>query len=86
MKWTPIALLVLLAAQSHAKEGSLILTIGRFERADSYAQQTFSLSNATSNFYEVVSVECGFFARDDLVASESGLIHNLHPGETGTVM
>ena len=84
MRWMPIALLVLLAAPScRAKESNLVLTMGRFERADSYAQQTFSLGNTTSNFYEVVYVECGFFARDSLIASESGLIQNLHPGETG---
>jgi hypothetical protein len=63
-----IGLSIVATGFASAEQG-LTLTLGRLGYSGHYISQIVSVKNETSNLVRSVEVECGFFNKDELIAS-----------------
>ena len=61
----------------------LTLTVGRLVYSSGLSQQNISVKNDTQNTIHLVKVECGFFNKGELIATDIGYVENIAPNATG---
>jgi hypothetical protein len=77
-----IGALVVTTSDLNAQQG-LTLTVGRLIYSNRFVQQNVSVKNDTSKLVRDVKVECGFFSKGELIATDSAYVENIAPGATG---
>ena len=74
---------LLLAALPAFSQDGLELELGALKFDGNYIEQVFAVSNSSSRTYNLIIVECGFFAQGKLIAADFRTIGNLAEGATG---
>jgi hypothetical protein len=75
-----IGLIVLVPVGINAQEG-LTLTVDLLEyTSEHFIHQNISVKNDTSRLVRDVKVECGFFNKDELIATGFAYVQNIFPG------
>jgi hypothetical protein len=75
-----IGLIVLVPVGINAQEG-LTLTVDPLEyTSEHFIHQNISVKNDTPRLVRDVKVECGFFYKDELIATGFAYVQNIFPG------
>src|SRR5262249_4789559 len=77
------ALVLFLFVGPAVAEESLSLAIGQLSFTGSFIKQAVSVKNNSSGAFRLITVECGFFKQDQLIAATKGGVQNLAAGATG---
>ena len=83
-----LALACFAAAPAFAAPDAVTLKVGRVNSYPFFGGKTFTskapvaVTNGTTEIL-TVKVECGFFDREDLIATDDALIDDIAPGQTG---
>jgi hypothetical protein len=74
---------VVAATTAASVQQALTVTLGRLVSSSGFVKQNISVKNGTVNMVREVKVECGFFNRDQLIATDDTYVENIAPGTTG---
>jgi len=79
--------IVILTTNTVSAQEGLTLTLGRLVYASDphTIQQNVSVKNDTSNVVPIAQVECGFFKKGELIATNTGHADNIAPNTTAFV-
>ena len=88
MRWREVSIALVcvsvLVTNAFAQNGGLVLTQGRlFASSGEYMHQSVSIENKTTQTFERVEVECGFYSDNQLVTADRSYVRNLGPGSLG---
>jgi hypothetical protein len=78
---TAVVVMVVAAASVTAQQG-LTLSVGQLVKTPEYLHQNITVRNDTQSIARV-RVECGFFNKGELIATDSSNIENIAPNAAG---
>jgi len=61
----------------------VILTVGRLVYSSEYLKQNVAVKNSTQSIISYAKVECGFFYKNELIATDNAYVKNIAPQTTG---
>jgi hypothetical protein len=74
---------ICIATSAAAADDIVELIKGRFAAGSgTYAHQAVAVINHSATMLQYIEVECGFLRGNDLIATGSGVIENVRPGQT----